>query len=253
MPALNAQPSHQRILTRWLLLALMALSALVSGCASAPSADPRDPWEPMNRKIYGFNDALDKAIVKPVAQTYKDTVPRLIRVGVDNFFSNLGDLWSFANAALQLKPKEAVSNITRFNLNTFFGLGGLLDIATEFNIQRYKGDFGQTLGYWGMPPGPYLVVPFLGPYTLRDAVVYPVDMRGNPVFYVKDIYSRYGLYGVQFLNLRVNLLGAGNLLEAAALDPYSFVRDFYWQHRQRQVLGDKADEVDDMKDDAPEK
>lgn len=232
------------------LMAVCLLMAMLTGCASGPRSDPRDPWEPFNRSMWTFNEGLDKAVLRPVAETYKEVTPNLVRRGVNNFFANLTDLWSFVNNTLQLKPREAMESLTRFNLNTFFGLGGLLDIASEAGIERHREDFGQTLGRWGIPSGPYLVVPFLGPSTLRDTAARAINATGDPVYYVSDVVKRNSLYVLRVVDLRASLLRAGNVLEEAALDRYTFTRDVYLQIRQREVLGDKAD---DAPQDAPPK
>lgn len=227
---------------RSLLALICGLSLLVVGCASSPKSDPRDPLEPVNRVVWRFNDGLDKAVLKPVAQTYKDVMPSLVRRGISNFFANLTDVWSFFNSVFQLKAQDAAETLIRFNLNTFFGLGGLLDIASEANIERHREDFGKTLGRWGVPSGPYLVIPVLGPSTLRDAVVRPIDLNADPVRHLPDVSSRNTLYFTRVVDTRASFLGAGNVLDEAALDRYSFTRDVFLQVRQRDVLGDKADE-----------
>jgi phospholipid-binding lipoprotein MlaA len=214
----------------WLLFALMA-----TGCASGPNANPRDPLEPFNRQVTKFNEAVDAAVLKPVATGYVNVVPSLVRTGVSNFFGNLGDAWSFVNNVLQAKPQAAAESFMRFNVNTFLGLGGLLDIASEMNIDRHKEDFGQTLGYWGVPSGPYLVVPILGPSTLRDALVLPVEAKGNLVGGINDDPTRYGLTVLQAVDIRANLLRAGKVLDEAALDKYTFQRDVFLQLRSGAV------------------
>ena len=222
---------------RWLGLAAALLVALLAaGCASGPTANPRDPLEPFNRQVTRFNDAVDAAVLKPVATGYVNVVPSLVRTGVSNFFSNLGDAWSFVNNVLQLKPQAAAESLMRFNVNTFFGLGGLLDIASEMNIERHKEDFGQTLGYWGVPSGPYLVLPILGPSTLRDTLVLPVEAKGNVIGDINDDPARYGLTALQAVDIRANLLRAGRVLDEAALDKYSFQRDVYLQLRNGLVF-----------------
>lgn len=155
--------------------ALLAAALMLSACATGPNANPRDPLEPFNRGVYSFNDAVDRAVVKPVATAYRDVLPSPVRTGVRNFFSNLQDLWSFVNNSLQLKGEGAGNSIVRFGVNTVFGLGGLIDIATEMRIERFTEDFGQTLGHWGVGAGPYLVLPLLGSSTVRDTVALPVD------------------------------------------------------------------------------
>ena len=226
-------------------LAVCLVLALLTGCASGPRADPRDPLEPFNRAMWSFNESVDQAVLKPVAQTYKDVTPSLVRRGINNFFLNLTDLWSFANNVLQLRPREAAESIMRFNLNTVFGLGGLLDIATEIGIERHREDLGQTLGRWGVPSGPYLVLPLLGPTTVRDAAVRTVELQADPVRHVHDVSTRNTLYVTRLVDLRASLLGAGSVLDEASLDKYSFTRDVFLQIRQREVLGDKADTLQD--------
>jgi phospholipid-binding lipoprotein MlaA len=230
-------------------VALMGLQ----GCAGF-NRNPQDPLEPMNRGVTRFNEGLDRALLKPVATVYRQQVPPLVRTGVSNFFGNLGDLWSAANSALQLKIPNAMENLMRFHVNTFFGLGGILDIASDMNIERHKEDFGQTLGRWGVPAGPYLVLPFLGPSTLRDTLALPVDRHGDPVHYVSDQTVRYSLYGVRAVDLRANLLRVGDVLNEAALDKYTFTRDAYLQRRRSEIKGEKRNDQDDgqtPREDAP--
>lgn len=220
----------------WRMALAVLLAAVLSGCASGPNANSRDPLEPFNRNVTKFNDAVDAAVLKPVATGYVNVVPSLVRTGVSNFFSNLGDAWSFVNNVLQLKPQAAAESFMRFNVNTFLGLGGLLDIASEMNIDRHKEDFGQTLGYWGVPAGPYLVLPLLGPSTLRDTLVLPLEAKGNLVGGINDDPTRYGLTALQAVDIRANLLRAGKVLDEAALDKYTFQRDVFLQLRSGLVF-----------------
>ncbi|HMN92597.1 MAG TPA: VacJ family lipoprotein [Hydrogenophaga sp.] len=217
-----------------LLGAALAL-ALAAGCATGPTAHPSDPLEPFNRGVYRFNEAVDSAVLKPVATLYVRTAPDPVRTGVSNFFGNLSDFWSFINASLQLRPREAAENLLRFNVNTVFGLGGLLDVASEMGIERTRLDFGQTLGRWGVPAGPYLVLPFLGPSTVRDTAGRSLEARGDLVMGVDHIPTRNSLYGLRLVDTRANLLRATAMLESAALDKYTFTRDFYLQRRQNQI------------------
>lgn len=212
-----------------------ATLALASGCATGPDANPRDPFEPFNRGVQRFNDAVDEAVLKPVATTYVDVTPSPVRTGVTNFFGNLRDLWSSVNAALQLRPRESAENLMRFGVNTTFGLAGLLDIATEMGIPRTRIDFGQTLGRWGVASGPYLVLPFFGPSSFRDTVGLVVDSNADLVGDVDRVANRNSLYTLRVIDTRAGLLGAGNVLEGAALDKYSFTRDFYLNRRQSQI------------------
>lgn len=225
------------------LLAAFAAFAVITGCASGPNANPRDPLEPFNRGVTKFNDAVDGAVLKPVATTYQRVVPALVRTGVSNFFANLGDLWSAANNLMQLKVGYAAETWLRFNVNTFFGLAGILDVAGELGIERHKEDFGQTLGRWGVPAGPYVVLPLLGPSTLRDTAVLPLETRANPIYYVEDTGAQTGLYVLRAVDARANLLRASSVLDDAALDKYSFTRDAYLQLRRSEVYdGNDPDE-----------
>lgn len=215
--------------------ATIALAALVSGCASGPDANPRDPLEPFNREVTRFNDAVDGLVLKPVAEVYRDATPDLVRTGVNNFFENLRDVWSFVNASLQLKPQAAAENGLRVGVNTVFGLGGVLDVASEMGIERTRLDFGQTLGRWGVPPGPYLVLPIFGPSSIRDAAGFSVETSGDLVSGIESISTRNSLYVLRAVETRANLLRATTMLEGAALDKYSFTRDIYLQRRQSQI------------------
>ena len=213
------------------LAALLALA----GCASGPAADPRDPLEPLNRSLYQFNVDVDRALLKPVATAYVDVAPVPVRTGVNNFFGNLRDGWSAVNGVLQLRPREATENGMRFAINSTFGLVGLLDIASEMGLERTTLDFGMTLGRWGVPDGPYLMLPLLGPSTLRDTAALPVDGQGNVVGQVGHIPTRNELTALRVVDQRAGLLRAGDMLEEAALDPYSFLRDSYLQRRHSQM------------------
>lgn len=227
--------SNDRLNRRTRCVAVAMLLLALGGCATRDGGNPRDPWEPFNRKVTEFNDAVDGAVLKPVATVYRDVTPDLVRTGVSNFFENLRDAWSFVNAALQLRPREASENFLRFNVNTFFGLAGVLDIASEMGIERTRLDFGQTLGRWGVPSGPYLVLPLFGPSSLRDAAGFSIESRGDLVMGISDVPLRNTLYGLRAIETRANLLRASTMLEGAALDKYSFTRDIYLQRRESQV------------------
>lgn len=226
-------------------VAVLALAAALGACATGPNANPRDPLEPYNRSMTRFNDAVDEAVLKPVATTYQAVTPELARTGVSNFFANLGDAWSFVNNALQVKPEPTVSSFMRFSVNTFFGLGGLLDIATEMGMPRYKQDFGLTLGHWGVGTGPYVVLPILGPSTLRDTAALPVDMWGNPLDQISPIATRNSLMFLRVVDTRASLLRAGSLLDEAALDKYSFTRDSWLQLRDPDATNSNGDDAND--------
>jgi phospholipid-binding lipoprotein MlaA len=211
---------------------MLAIAAM-AGCAAGPN--PRDPLEPFNRKVSEFNEGVDAVVLKPVATVYKKATPAIVRTGVSNFFSNIRDLWSFANSALQFKLQDATESLARFQVNTMFGLGGIIDVASELNIERHKEDFGQTLGRWGVESGPYVVLPFFGSSTVRDTAGLPVDIYGNLWHYKEPVVWRNTGTALHVLDTRASLLDASNLLEDAALDKYQFVRDAFLQRRAGQV------------------
>ena len=233
--------------------AALALSAvLLAGCASGPGAHPQDPFEPYNRGMTSFNEGVDKAVLKPVATLYRDATPSPVQTGVHNFFTNLGDAWSLVNNLLQGRGREAFDSLVRVTTNTVFGLGGLLDIATEAGIERHQQDFGLTLARWGVEPGPYLVLPLLGPSTLRDTLALPADWYGDPLSYLHPVSHRNSLYTLRLVDKRRQLLGATTVLDAAALDSYSFTRDVYLRVRARQVAGGSGADGDDEGGKLPE-
>jgi phospholipid-binding lipoprotein MlaA len=244
--------------------ALLALAALAGGCATVGSGAPdstgatspskADPWESFNRKVYAFNDAVDEAVLKPVATAYRNVVPQLIRTGVDNFFGNIADVWSAANHLLQGKIHHGLDMGMRVLSNTFFGLGGILDPATEFGLVRRSEDFGQTLGKWGVGTGPYLVLPFLGPSTLRDGVALIADRQISASDLATQWQAGTAMTVLEVVNLRANLLGATQVLDAVALDRYSFLRQAYLARRLDQVTDGAPQEMkfeDDFEDPEP--
>lgn len=216
--------------------AAMALAAsalmLLDGCATGPTANPKDPIEPFNREISRINEDFDKGVLRPVAQLYADYIPSPVQTAVDNFFSNVGDVYSAVNNLLQGKPSRAAEDTMRVAINTVLGIGGLIDIATPGGLPKYKEDFGQTLGVWGVPAGPYLVLPLFGPSTVRDTAGMLVDRQIDPSAYFYPVSLRNSLVGVRIVAGRAQLLGATNLLEQAALDKYAFMRDAYLQRRE---------------------
>jgi phospholipid-binding lipoprotein MlaA len=214
--------------------AAFSAAALLAGCATGPNRTPGDPLEPMNREIFRFNDAVDQSVAVPIAKGYQKVTPHPVRTAISNFFSNLGDLSTIANELLQLKVTNATEDLMRFAMNTTFGIGGLIDFATPAGLPKHHQDFGLTLGRWGVPTGPYLVLPIFGPSTFRDGIGLAVDVRFNPFNYIEPA-ARTPLYIMQFVNTRSNLLGATNILQQAALDKYSFVRDAYLQQRRTRV------------------
>ena len=219
-----------------LLIALLA-SLIVSGCASVTGErDPRDPWESYNRTVYKFNDGADKAVLKPVATAYRFATPKFVRAGVTNFFSNIDDVTVFLNDMFQGKFRRAVAAGGRFIINTTFGLGGLIDVAGVAGEPKHYEDFGQTLGVWGMGPGPYFMLPLLGPSTVRDASGRLIDnLFFIPANYVRNQNITTGAFLLNSVNLRSNLLGTEKVLEEASVDRYSFLRDAYLQRRESVV------------------
>lgn len=228
MTARFCLPRWRGICVAWALAAVAGLS----GCASGPAHDPRDPLEPFNRSVEQFNDAVDQAVLKPVATAYAEVTPDPVRTAAVHFFGNLRDVWTLVNAALQLRAEDTATTFLRIGVNTAFGFGGLLDIATDMRLYRVKADFGQTLGYWGVPPGPYLVLPLLGPSTVRDTVGMGIEARGDLVQGIGNVPSRNSLYTLRAVETRAGLLRAGAVLDEAALDKYSFTREAFLQRRQ---------------------
>jgi phospholipid-binding lipoprotein MlaA len=236
------------------LAAALAL-AVLGGCATVPAAggapapaNPVDPWEGLNRSIFDFNEALDESLLKPVAEAYRDVVPELARTGVDNFFGNVYDAWSAVNQLLQGKLEDGLTMGTRVLTNTLFGLGGLLDPATEMRLTRRSEDFGQTLGRWGVPSGPFVVLPLFGPSTLRDAGGLWVDRQVSPAQLSDSNTKRWIIGGAEVINFRAKMLQTTRLLDEVALDKYSFVRDAYLA-RRRDLIFDGAPPLEDFGDD----
>ncbi|AJK44860.1 MlaA family lipoprotein [Burkholderia plantarii] len=209
-----------------------AAVAAMSGCATVQTPTKGDPLEGFNRTMYKFNDTVDTYALKPVAKGYQWAVPQPVRDSVTNFFSNIGDVYIAANNLVQLRIADGVGDIMRVVINTVFGVGGLFDVATVAKLPKHTNDFGITMGHYGVPPGPYVVLPFLGPSTVRDTAGLGVDYVGNPLTWVNSDAVSWGLFGVNLVNTRANLLGAGDVLDAAAIDKYSFVRNAYLQRRQ---------------------
>lgn len=224
-------------MTRRLIAAgACALAFSLSGCAStgSPSAQV-DPLEPMNRAVFGFNEFVDENALQPVARAYQAAVPELFRYMIGNFFSNLGDLWTAGNQLLQGKPAAAASDASRVLINSTLGFLGVADVATEMGLEKHREDFGQTLGRWGLASGPYLVLPFLGPSSVRDGTGLTLDMLASPLREIDSEGRRNNLRALGIVDTRASLLRAGSVVDGAALDKYSFMRDAYLQRRQNQV------------------
>lgn len=227
--------------TRTALTLALGAAALLSGCAT--TANPKDPFEKFNRAMFSFNDTVDRVALKPAATAYKNVAPSFVQTGVNNFFGNLTDLWSSLNNFAQLKGQNGMNDFMRFAVNSTLGLAGVLDIATPAGMRKHNEDLGQTLGYWGVPSGPYLMLPLLGPSTVRDTAALPGDWWGDSWTHVNDIPWRNGGIALRAVDQRASVLDASNLLEDAALDRYEFIRDGYMQRRASKVLDtDKAQE-----------
>jgi phospholipid-binding lipoprotein MlaA len=207
----------------------------LTGCASTHPGNPADPLEPINRGIYKFNDVVDKAVVKPVARGYKEMMPRVGRIMVSNFFSNLDDVTVTANDLLQFKLVQGFSDGMRFIVNTTVGVFGLIDVASAGGLVKHNEDFGQTLGKWGVGNGPYIVLPILGPSTLRDSAGLYGDGYTSPMYQMQDMRARNQAYLTRGINRRTEFLDQEKILNEAMLDPYKFMRDAYLLHRQSQV------------------
>ncbi|SDE16212.1 phospholipid-binding lipoprotein MlaA [Massilia sp. PDC64] len=227
--------------TRTGLALALGAAVLLSGCAT--TANPKDPFEKFNRAMFSFNDTVDRVALKPAATAYKNVTPSFVQTGVNNFFGNLTDLWSSLNNFAQLKGQDGLNDFMRFAVNSTLGLAGVLDIATPAGMRKHNEDLGQTLGYWGVPSGPYLMLPLLGPSTVRDTVALPGDWWGDPWTHVNDVSWRNSGIVLRAVDQRASVLDASNLLEDAALDRYEFIRDGYMQRRNSKVLDtDKAQE-----------
>ena len=222
-------------LKRWgRLLMIAALGAALTGCA-AQGTNPKDPYEKFNRAMFKFNDGVDRVALKPAATAYKKVLPSFVQTGVANFFGNLSDIWSGANNLMQGKGRDGMSDITRFALNSTFGFAGLLDIASEAGLRKHNEDFGQTLGHWGVAPGPYIMLPLLGPSTVRDTIVMPIDFAADPWAYKYPVAGRNVGIAVRAVDQRAAVLDASNLMEEAALDRYEFIRDGFLQRRESKI------------------
>lgn len=232
-------------LTLLLLTCAVGTAQAQAGGAGAASRSG-DPLEPYNRAMFGFNEALDSAVLAPLARGYVAVVPELARTGVSNVFGNFGDVWSAFNQLLQGKGEAGVTMTMRVATNTLFGIGGLFDVASDLGMERQSEDFGQTLGRWGLPAGPYFVWPVLGPSTIRDSVGRPLDMAWSPSRLTEHELTRYSISGLQLIDARAGLLGATRILDGIALDKYTFVRDAYIARRRSLVYdGDPPEEPSD--------
>ncbi len=219
---------------KYLMRSLMALAtvAALTGCATT---NPDDPFEGYNRAMFAFNDKLDQAVLKPTAIAYQEAAPDVMQIAIGNFFENLSDVWTGANNLLQGKVEDGLNDWMRFSVNSVFGIAGLIDIASPAGIPKHKQDFGTTLGVWGIPSGPFVMLPLMGPSTVRDTAALPVDLQGDPWSYVDPARARYAGSALRLVDKRAAALDAFNLIEEAALDRYEFIRDAFMQRRENKV------------------
>ncbi|OHV98949.1 ABC transporter [Janthinobacterium lividum] len=220
----------------------LAIAASVSACATG--TNPRDPLEGYNRAMFKFNDTVDQVALKPVATAYKKVTPSFVQTGVGNFFGNLSDVWSAVNNLLQGKGEAGLQDVVRVGMNSTFGIFGLIDFASQAGIPKHNEDFGQTLGWYGIQPGPYVMLPLLGPSTVRDTVALPLDITGDPWRYKDPVSVRNIGTVTRVVDKRAALLDATNLMEAAALDRYEFIRDGFLQARESKVFDGDTDRRD---------
>lgn len=215
------------------LLGVAVVAGLLTGCAT--SGNPKDPIEGFNRAMFAFNDGLDTVLIKPVAKGYDAVLPAPVRTGVTNFFGNIADLFIGVNNLLQGKPDQALSDFGRVVINSTIGILGLFDVATEAGLEKHEEDFGQTFGRWGVGDGAYVVIPFFGPRTVRDTVGLVLDVKADPVANLSDVATRNSLLALQVIDNRADLLPADKVIEKAALDKYSYIRDGYLQRRRNLI------------------
>ncbi len=230
-------------------IVLTALAILLlQGCASLKGPDPADPLEPLNRKVTVFNDLADDVVLRPVAVFYGEVLPTVVRKGISNFFSNQSDVMSFFNSLAQLKLEAASKNAMRVGINTTLGIGGVIDWASEFKIDKHKEDFGQTMAFWGVSSGPYVVLPFFGPSTVRDSFGMYVDAKTDINQQLKDIGARNTLTILRLTDKRERYLKLSDAVKQASLDPYTFTRDAYLQKRLNDIYDGNPPMMDDFDD-----
>jgi len=229
------------------VMGLWLAIGVVAGCSSVPAEyrDPRDPWQGYNRAMHRFNTDFDNAFLKPAAKGYQYITPEPVDRSVTNFFNNIADFTSAVNNALQFKLSRAASDVGRLAVNSTVGIAGLFDVASNIGLPSYKEDFGQTLGYWGFNAGPYFVLPIFGPGSLRDNIGFAGDIALDPFFSIELNEVYWGFIGLRIVDRRADLLVAGDLMDEAAIDPYSLVRDAYLQRRRSQVYDGNPPAEDD--------
>jgi phospholipid-binding lipoprotein MlaA len=233
----------------WKSIAALSLAAILSACASIPDdqRSENDPWEALNRPLYSLNTTIDKVTLKPLAKGYEKILPRPVRKGITNFFKNLGTPRSAVNNLLQGKPADGFSELARFVFNSTLGIGGIIDVASAGGIEAHYEDFGQTAAVWGVPKGPYVMVPFVGPLTLRHAVLLPLDIVSSPLYHYDNSSVRDKLYILRAIELRARLFAAEKLLDDSK-DRYVTLRESYLQYREFEVYDGNPPEDDEFFD-----
>jgi phospholipid-binding lipoprotein MlaA len=225
--------------SRWRQSCSLAMALMLAGCATTQD---RDPLEPFNRKVFGFNEAVDAVVVKPVATGFAAVTPSGVQTGIANFINNFKDVWSAVNLLLQGRPGAAAQELLRVGVNSTFGLAGFVDVATSMELDRHNEDLGQTLGTWGVPDGAYIVLPFFGPSNVRDAVALPADQYFTPARSLMEPRDATGMRIIQVISARAQALEASDLLSDVALDKYAFVRDAYIQRRRNMIYNGEPPE-----------
>ncbi len=243
-------PSVVKFMSRARQCVLLCIASVLVGCASIPAGvqpSPQDPWESFNRSVFEFNEGLDAYLLKPVVAGYRFVLPEFVREGIYNFFSNYSDIYTALQNMLQGKPDFAFNDLMRVVVNTTFGLGGLIDMATPGGLEKHKEDWGQTFVVWGVPAGPYVVLPFFGPSNVRDTFGTVADLESDYLFrLLPDVALRNSLTALRVVNARNTYYEAGDLLDGAAIDKYSFMRDAYIQRRQYQINEGRDDQEPTM-------
>jgi phospholipid-binding lipoprotein MlaA len=234
------------------LCAALLVAGTLAGCATS-GGNPADPLESFNRAMFSFNDTVDAAVIKPVAKGYRKVVPGILRTGISNFFSNLDDVWISVNNVLQGKFQDGFDDFTRVLFNSTFGIAGIFDFASDVGLQKHNEDFGQTLGWWGVGSGAYLVLPILGPSTVRDGFGLLLDTQADLVFQIDGVPVHNSLYATRAIGKRASLLDASSVIEQAALDKYAFIRDAWLQRRLDLVYDGDPPQQPEEPDDKPTK
>jgi len=233
----------KRILHFIEIISIFLISMLLFGCATTATFDERDPLENFNRGVYSFNQTMDEIVFNPISKLYKAITPNIIEKGVSNFFSNLGDLSVIANQILQLKFDKAASDASRVLINSTIGLLGFFDVSSEIGLPKHNEDFGQTLAQWGFKSGPYIVVPFFGPATLRDLSSLVIDKGAlNPMFYIEDDMTKAGLLTLNYVDFKSRFSNKNDLIGAASLDEYEFIKNAYFEKRAYEINDGKIND-----------